>query len=166
MVTSSTLSMRCDRLATERPRALEGALPFAHGGHEDRAEPRWRGCSEAEIELFQGLPGPEHFLEAIHGPAGAPEQQGLVDDDGPAPDRGGNQPDHHQLDDDMSLPKEAPERHVVRDLRGVGRIHSHCPRLIGPRSRPDKPLWPVYDGFGATLVVRRLNLSKIRVTTG
>src|SRR3954469_18337474 len=122
-------------------RPLEGALPLTHGGDENRCEPRGRRLGQRPIKLLQRAPRPERLLEGVHLALGAGEQQRLVDDDGPAPHRGGEQADHHQLHDRVGAPEQTPERHVVRDLRalrGVGRIHawSSC---FEPPVRPTGP---------------------------
>ena len=115
MVTSSTLSMRWDRPANDAAGALEGALPLAHGGDEHRGHAGGRPVAEHAVELLQRLAGPEHLLEVVHRLAGAREQQRLVDDDRPAPDRGGEQAEHHELDDEMRAPEHRPERDLGRD---------------------------------------------------
>ena len=47
-------------------RALEGALPFAHGRDEDRGHARRRAVMQRAIEILQRLAGPENFLEPVH----------------------------------------------------------------------------------------------------
>jgi hypothetical protein len=120
-------------------RALERALPLAHGGDEHRREPRRGPARQGPVELVQGLPGPEHLLEAVHGALRAGEQQRLVDDDGPAPDRRTEQPQHHELDKEVRLPEQAEERHVVRDGRHVGWVHSLVLARRAAANRPSHP---------------------------
>src|SRR4029077_6119460 len=81
------------------------------------------------IKLFKGLAGPEGLLEMVAGAANALEQHGLVDGDGPDPDRAHQKPDHDRLDDPMGVPEQVEQRQVGRcqtwcdRLRDVGRIH-------------------------------------------
>ena len=91
---------------------LEGAFPFAHRGDEQRRHAGLRPLGELAVELLERMAGPEDFLEAVHRAAHAREKQRLVDDDRPAPDRGGEQADHDDLDDDMRAPEHAPDRDV------------------------------------------------------
>ena len=84
--------------------AFEGALPLAHRGDEQRRHRMRRGAPTASVEFLQRLAGPERLLEAVHRALGAHEEQRLVDDDRPDPDRSDEQPDHHRLHDHVGLP--------------------------------------------------------------
>jgi hypothetical protein len=70
-------------------------------------------------------------------PLGLAEQEGLVDDDGPAPHGGPDQAEHHELDDEVRLPEQPEEGHVVRDLRALDGIAGFMDRsssFAGPRT--------------------------------
>ena len=106
-------------------RVLERALPFAHGGDEQRRRGGVRLLRQLAIEFFERLAGPEHLLEAVHLGTKPPEQQRLVDDDRPGPERGGEQPDHHDLDDGMRRPEHRQQgcfRSVVHLGRNLARL--------------------------------------------
>src|SRR5580704_1712823 len=53
--------------------ALEAPFPFAHGGDKQRRGRMTRLGCEGLVEILQGLPGPECWLEAVGGPADARE---------------------------------------------------------------------------------------------
>ena len=84
-------------------RPLERALPLPHRRDEDRAEPGRVRLGLRPVEFLQRPARPERLLEGIHRLPGAGEQERLVDDDRPAPDRGGQEPEHHELDDWWAL---------------------------------------------------------------
>ena len=62
--------------AGERARlALEAALPFAHGGDEQRRHRMRRARRQRAVEFLQRLARPERLLETVHRPAGAGVEQ-------------------------------------------------------------------------------------------
>src|SRR5689334_18855872 len=74
--------------ARERARLpLEAALPFAHGCDKERAHRRVRARGERAVEVLERLARPEGLLELVHVTPGPAIEDGLVDHDGPHPNR-------------------------------------------------------------------------------
>ena len=104
-----------------------GALPLAHRRHEQRRDAVRVALRDLLVELLERLARPEDGLELVHLPPRAGVEEQLVDDDRPAPDRGDEQPDDHQLDDDVRLPEQREQGESARRLGQCGlndvRIH-------------------------------------------
>ena len=113
-VTSITRSMRPPSPCSERTPEFVGALPLAHRRHEQRRDAVRVARRDLLVELLERLARPEHGLELVHLPLGAGVEQELVDDDRPAPDRGDEQSEDHQLDDDVRLPEQGEQRESAR----------------------------------------------------
>ena len=108
-------------------RGLKRALPLAHRRDEQARRAGIGPLRQRPVELLERLAGPENLLEALHRAPELGEQQRLVDDDGPAPERGREQAEHDDLDHDMRRPKHRQQRgfRVGGDGgRSVGGIHS------------------------------------------
>src|SRR5215467_3017882 len=65
---------------------FEAALPFAHGGDEQRRHRIRRSLGERAVKLLERLTRPEILFESIHRMTAAIKQHRLVDDDRPHPD--------------------------------------------------------------------------------
>ena len=107
-------------------RGLKRALPLAHRRNEQARRAGIGPLRQRGVELLERLAGPEDLLEALHRAAELGEQQRLVDDDGPAPERGRKQTEHDDLDHDMRRPKHRQQRSFrVGDDggRSVGGVH-------------------------------------------
>ena len=121
METSSTLSRRACRPRKEASGSGTSA--------SIRASPRRTGCgaepaaAPAIRRAPERLARPENLLETVHRAPELGEQQSLVDDDRPTPERGGQQPDHDDLDDDMRRPEH-------REQRGLGIGGDRCGGVV------------------------------------
>src|SRR5436190_2210079 len=75
------------------------------------------------IQFLERLSRPERLFETIHRTARAHVKQGLIDRDGPDPDRAAQQTEHHRFHDPMGLEKQSPNRKIRCDWNDVGRVH-------------------------------------------
>ena len=122
---------------------------------------------EHAVELFQRLAGPEHLLEVVHRLAAAREQQRLVDDDRPAPDRCGEQAEHDELDDEMRAPEHRPQRDLGRDRaqalgHHISRVHRQG--SFRPEAGADPGSLPgstAYVSAGKAMATGSLRLSRL-----
>ena len=150
--------------ATERPEPSKERFHSRMAATNIAARPVAGAARQRAVELLQRLARPEHLLEAVHRALGAGEQQRLVDDDRPAPDRGGEQAEHHELDDEMGLPEQARAATCrARSARLARRRPDSC---VCPRvsSAPVRPAGSSRIPLAAALCVCRSprNLSKMR----
>ena len=68
-----------------------------------------RPARQPGVEFVQRLAGPEQAFELVALDARLAEGEELLDDDGPRPHGGEQQPDHHRLDDDVGLKEQLEE---------------------------------------------------------
>ena len=113
------------------------APPFEHTGGKDLfALPFGRGANLVE-ERVQRLARPEGVIKNVRLGAGLSVLPVLVDHHGPAPDRCGDQHQHHQFDQKRRAGKERPHRvvgcYVHLPARSCGRFG-----LFGPIYRISK----------------------------
>ena len=108
MVTSSTLSMRADRLAICRPDPSNERFHSRIAATKHRREAGCRLVLQRAVQLLERLARPERILELVHGGFGAPEQHRLVDDDRPAPHGRAEQAEHHDLGRPATRSRKGP----------------------------------------------------------
>ena len=96
------------------------------------------------IELVEAAAGPEVILEGIGVPVGAADRGDLLEDDRPDPDARQQQAENDQLDDDIRLQEQTPERQAApgrRQLRGIDRlIQISKPLLLIGQGRVGGPI--------------------------
>ena len=96
------------------------------------------------VEFVQAAAGPEMILEGVGIAVGAADRRDLLEDDRPDPDACQQQAQDHQLDDDIRLQEQAPERKAApgrRQLRGINRlIQISKPLLLIGQGRVGGPI--------------------------
>ena len=115
-------------------RLLERALPLPHGRHKQRRRGRVvRLAGERSVKFLERLARPEDLLEIFHVSLEFVKEPGLVENDGPTPERSEEEAQHHRLHDDVGRPKHLEDA-GFRSCGGgyVGRIHrGRQPLLAG-----------------------------------
>ena len=102
---------------------LERALPFPHGGDEQRRRGHGRARGQRLIKVFQRIARPEHAFEFVHGRARAAEQHGLLTMIAQHQTEARQQADHHEFDDKLALQNMAKtEPSVAAAASGVAAI--------------------------------------------
>ena len=137
-------------------------LPLLHGGGEHERHGVVGTLGQLAVELIQRRAGPEGALEGVGLALEAEEPEALLEDHGPAPERGHEEEQDHHLDDGVGLQEQGPQAvscSRVGHADGADRVGIHGLRRShrqagGAGFRPDTEITAV-SGAWRKIINRR-----------